>query len=340
MAYFENCVSLGSWCGTAGSLGKQGLRSFTGPFDWIWSDFDSVIKQIDDEFADFMKRENLEISGKNSVFIDKKYNFLFIHDVKENFNLEYAAIYDKYLRRTQRFLQKIKKPTCFFRAVRSGKEVDYIINNVDYIESVIKRYNSRNTIVYILLEGMSALPDNLKSFRLATKYYEPLCTPAGTTIMFDSSKELEQFCKSLLPPEQIQLNRKIFLQHHSQSIAAFKTGSYLFSDVDGIDKQISEIFNLRKDDAFYIWGGGGDLGLRLYRYLIKRNANMKAIIDKRPKSEFPPNMRIITPGEIEPHSKIFIAISDEAVHSEIKEQVKDKCCSFCTFNDLAPILDL
>ncbi len=57
-------------------------------------------------------------------------------DVKESFEMEYAGIYDKYIKRAKRFIENIKNPTCFFRAVRSEKEIDYIINNADYIQRV------------------------------------------------------------------------------------------------------------------------------------------------------------------------------------------------------------
>lgn len=83
---YDNYVSLGWFCGTAGSLSRLGLRNFSGPFDWYCSDFDSVINQIDNEFIDFMNKKNLEVvENKPTVFIDKKYNFYCNHDIKENF---------------------------------------------------------------------------------------------------------------------------------------------------------------------------------------------------------------------------------------------------------------
>lgn len=35
---YDNCISLGSMCGTASSLSMLGLRNHAGPFDWCISD--------------------------------------------------------------------------------------------------------------------------------------------------------------------------------------------------------------------------------------------------------------------------------------------------------------
>lgn len=83
---FINCISLGWFCGTASSLAKLGLRNFSGPFDWYYSDFNYVIDQIKNEFFDFMMKENLEVLADNKkVFKDKKYGLYFWHDVEEDF---------------------------------------------------------------------------------------------------------------------------------------------------------------------------------------------------------------------------------------------------------------
>lgn len=333
MEQYDNCLSLGWFCGTASSMSKLGLRNFSGPFDWYFSDFDSVINQIDNEFIDFMKKENLEvIENKPNEFRDKKYNFLCNHDIKENFDKEYDAIYDKYIKRAKRFIESIKNPTCFFRAVRSEKEIEYIINHADYIERILKRYNSNNAIVYIVLNYMRSLPNNLKWFRLMTDEY------IGKTYemrnMFNESKELLQFCKTLLKPEQIQLNRKFDNQQNGQTAGAAEVNYYISNDIDGVDQKILDMLDLQNNESFYIWGGG-KYGIPLYRYLLERNVKVKAIIDNRPKNEFPGDICVISPNDIEPYSKIFIAVLNEISNFEIKEQIKSKKCHFLTYKELA-----
>lgn len=93
------------------------------------------------------------------------------------------------------------------------------------------------------------------------------------------------------------------------------------------------MFNLQKNELFYILGGG-IYGIPLYRYLIKRNIKIKAIIDNRPRTEFPRDICVISPNDIETNSKIFIAVSNEISNSEIKEQVKNKKCQFLTYREL------
>lgn len=226
MEYYNNCVSLGWFCGTASSLAILGLRNFSGPFDWYFSDFDSVIRQIDDEFIDFMRKENLEvIDDKPKEFRDKKYDFYFMHDVKENFDNEYDNIYAKYTKRAKRFIETIKSPTCFFRAVRSETEIEYIINNSEYIESILKRYNTKNIIIYILLDGMSSLPNNLMQFSLILKQYSG--NKYEMRNMFNHSIELLKFCNTLLSPEKINLNKEFVHQNIYKNLLLLKKRGFL-----------------------------------------------------------------------------------------------------------------
>lgn len=253
MAQYDSCISLGWFCGTASSLSKLGLRNFSGPFDWYCSDFDSVINQIDNEFKDFMKKENLEIVDNNpKIFIDKKYNFYYNHDIKENFEMEYNVIYDKYIRRAQRFIENIKNPTCFFRAIRSEKEIEYIVNNTDYIENTLKRYNSRNVIIYMLLNSMTVLPNNLKWFRLTLEQYNKKIYEMRN--MFRQSEELLLFCETLLKTEQIELNKRYDIEKNKLLDFVAEVDYYVRNDIGGIDKKIAVILNLQNNEPFYLWG--------------------------------------------------------------------------------------
>lgn len=253
MKKYETCFSLGCNCWAASSLAKLGLRSFSGPFDWYWSDFDSVISQIENEFADFMRKENLEIID-NKVFRDTKYNFLCNHDIKEDFEIEYAEIYDKYIRRAERFMESIKKPTCFFRIIRSEGEIKYIINNESHIEKVLKKYNSENEIVYIGLKNLSCLPDHFRWFQLTEDHYGS--GRYNMRNLFSQSEELLQFCKNLLSPEQMELNKKYDNAKYRQIDVGGEVDNYVHYDIDGVQNQISTALNLQNREPFYIFGGG------------------------------------------------------------------------------------
>ena len=106
--FFDNCISLGWYCGVAASMSKVGVRDFSGPFDWYWSDFRSVVELIDREFEDFFVRENLVADPDNpKVFEDKKYGFRCFHDVKTDLDSDYAVIHERYRRRADRFLKAL-----------------------------------------------------------------------------------------------------------------------------------------------------------------------------------------------------------------------------------------
>ena len=146
---YINCISLGWYCDTASSCSRLGLRSFSGPFDWILSDFEYVITMIDKEFDGFLLPENLRIDEDNAkCFYDIKNKFYFPHDISNDLNKDLSSIQLKYKKRISNFIEQSKKPTCYFRIVKNMQEIDYIEQNSQYIDSVIKKYNKKNKIIY------------------------------------------------------------------------------------------------------------------------------------------------------------------------------------------------
>ena len=58
---FSNFVSLGEACKVAASMSKYGLRSFSGPFDWVITRrFDMVLHYLENDFEDFLEKSKLE----------------------------------------------------------------------------------------------------------------------------------------------------------------------------------------------------------------------------------------------------------------------------------------
>lgn len=59
---FEHGLSLGSFCHAAMALKRAGIRSFSTPFDWIFSSADMVASCVEDDFERFLDpREYLEV---------------------------------------------------------------------------------------------------------------------------------------------------------------------------------------------------------------------------------------------------------------------------------------
>ena len=151
--FFSNFISLGCYCGTASSMGKHGLRSYSFPFDWITTyNFEGALYHIETDFQDFLRYENLEQISANT-FRDKKYDMAFPHDIKISLEQDYKEIVIKYQRRIERFRHSICNPVCFIRTVTGDVEAQYIQNNYVKINKIIKRGNSENEIIFLLLAG-------------------------------------------------------------------------------------------------------------------------------------------------------------------------------------------
>lgn len=156
---FQNFVSLGQACSVASSMSKYGLRSWSGPFDWlVTSNFNWVLHYIENEFEDFLPREYLRRLDDNKSndrqFRDEQSGFIFNHDCEYAFEEQYEELKQKYQRRIDKFLEATTSPTCFLRNIVSQNEIDYISSNQAYINRVIKKGNSQNEIVFIADYGL------------------------------------------------------------------------------------------------------------------------------------------------------------------------------------------
>lgn len=212
MEFYNNCISLGCFCGTAAAMEKHGLRSHSGPFDWYFSDLDSVLKVIETDFSDFMKKENLLVSTSNrKEFCDVKYEFRCGHDIHRNFEEEYPLIYEKYMRRAKQFMKDVQSPTCFIRTVKSNREVRFIIENKEYIYQVLRRGNANNQIIFLLRNGLADLSDDFLWFRLDIDQY--IGKTYEMRYMFDSSKLLLEYCQKILSPGDMERNMKFDRKH-------------------------------------------------------------------------------------------------------------------------------
>lgn len=161
---FDNFISLGSWCPTAASMSKYGLRSWSSPFDWLGTpDLKSVLYFLEYDFEDFLLMENLEkYPERKTGFIDKKYNISFLHDGEYPVSsAQYDELYKKYQKKIGRFRIEIKKKNCFLRTVTENAELDYIENYADYINKIVKKENKESEIIF-LLKSELVLPQKME----------------------------------------------------------------------------------------------------------------------------------------------------------------------------------
>lgn len=156
---FENVVSLGFFCSVARDIEKLGLRSFSGPVDWVWSTWNGVYNSMQNEFSNYMPIENLAQSNhENCIYADRVQGIVFFHDFSKYKSLEkqYKDVKAKYDRRIGYFYENIKNPTLFIRYIWDGAHNGKRINEIRQIEKdyekflkLIKMYNEENEIVFI-----------------------------------------------------------------------------------------------------------------------------------------------------------------------------------------------
>lgn len=159
MKKYEHYISLGSFCSVALELERIGLRETSSPFDWLISDFEGVIRAIDNHFADWLNYDNMLQNIEHKMqYKDEFYGCQFFHDFNEIEPLENQIdeVREKYKRRIERFYRIISEPTMFIRYIKNtktesgeNKELIYIEENYEYILKIIKLYNSNNDIIFI-----------------------------------------------------------------------------------------------------------------------------------------------------------------------------------------------
>ncbi len=155
---FANIVSLGSKCIVAQELELLGLRNFSSPFDWQYTDLKGAIKCLDDDFIDFT---NYSYFRRQSVFdqpnawYNAKYDNCFLHDFKTD-NLSSAEAQNskrKLERRASKLIEETQScPTLFIRIVMENRypnEIQYISENIDTIYATIRGLNPANQIIFI-----------------------------------------------------------------------------------------------------------------------------------------------------------------------------------------------
>ncbi len=315
-------------------MSRLGLRGCSGPFDWYYSDFAPVLLCIENEFSDFFARENLEQYPKYPrTFIDKKYGFLSFHDIRTDLDEDYPVFCKRYNDRAQRFLEAVKKPTCFFRAVRNAAEVKYILDNKDYIENLLRRYNKENEVIYLLPKSLGLLPEEFTSFSLNMEYKHDAYYIRA---LFDNNKELLDFCNGLLPPEAIAANKAH--DDGANAACAAEVFEMVARDEGNVDKRILRGLEANPDEEIYLWGGGYH-GKSMYSYLTGKGVVINGIIDINADKKPDDGIKYIKPSEVPEQSKIFISIADGRTNDEIMAQMAEKQCKFLTFKAILKLND-
>lgn len=275
---FNNFVSLGWFCGTAASMARYGLRRYSGPFDWYFSEFKGVIDTIDHDFSNFLSRDNLyEEPGRwGPIFNDVKYGFSYIHDITTSLDDDYESIYSRYMHRINTFRKCIQNSTCFIRAVRDTDEVSYINENREYINCILKRQNPENEIVYLF-------PGFLDKASFHANYY-PLDndeymrdTETDLESLFDTNSEFISFCTDNYEQLTRNRNREFYLEMKIKK--ADEKINILNSRYDILTKMDYKDFSTVSLPDQVIIYGAGNIGKLFYRR-IKGRCSVLCFIDQ------------------------------------------------------------
>lgn len=271
---FSNFISLGSACLTASSMSKYGLRSCSGPFDWLVTDsLEWVLHYMENDFEDFLLKDNLErMAEYPKAFRDKASGFVFHHDYEYPFEEKYDELKDRYQRRTDRFNKATENPTCFLRSVINPDEIEYISREYEYINDVIKRKNSKSEIIFLIRKDVELT--KTVQFR---HYIMPGAYTGGVGKVirnwFDGADEFLEYC--FRNTDVMDLMKNVaFDRKHMETEYQFVQLRYwtLLKLVDFDSAHVK----LPKEIIIY---GAGNIGKTLY-YKIKSQCKVKCFVDK------------------------------------------------------------
>lgn len=334
---FDSFVSLGWFCGTASAMSRYGLRKMSSPFDWCFSELYGVIHFLESDFNDFMSKDNIKVLEERPGEIkDVKWEIHFTHDIKEDYEKERDTIVEKYSRRIENLKEEIKRGSvCFVRAVHSQDEIKYIVNNAEYIQMVIKKYNECNEIIFLIPYYMvvpTVFP--FKKYILKINIYQGNCRTALRD-MFDTNQDFIEYCQNNYAPDKLAYNKVFDLEKECRfwrNRAGFTVEKNAVKKIDNAYKNIQinesrfqrllmiarcDFSKLDIPNKIIIYGAG-DIGKFFYDKIYEYT-QVLCFLDKAPFEEQYKSIPIIKPNEYIPQNDITVIVIPTYDFKEIKE---------------------
>lgn len=267
---FSTFISLGYFCGVASSMGKLGIRDSSYPFDWVVSQFYGILHFLDSDFEDFLCRDHLVEDGNR--FHDIKWKIDFIHDGSISKAEEYKKICVKYERRIERFREVLQNGSvCFIRAVRDQMEIQWIIENVEYITKVMSKFpNSK--IIFLLHRGMGKVASFPFSFYMINLYGWMSDTRYQLRSSFDTNREFISYCQCNYPKQKLENNKRFDEEQERERDAQESQMSK-----DELESRFEQIID-RKNRQIVIERSRADRVLMIVGRDIKKSSGSKVII--------------------------------------------------------------
>ena len=310
---FSNFVSLGTACPVASSMSKYGLRSFSGPFDWlITSRFDIVLHYLENDFKDFLEKSKLESIDEAGLRFKNSGGVVFLHE-EYPFKERYDALEQKYRKRIDRFLRETEKRTCFLRFCANSEEISYILENYQYIEKIIKKRNNQNEIIFLIKK------DYYFQKPLPFQYYIMPVESPGKALRnyFDGANQFLDYCAHHFDAVSMMRNLEFDVKKRDEETQMrikqrrYETLLKLF------DLDCTKI-SIPKDIIIY---GAGNIGVSFYKK-VKGICNTICFVDRKRAGEKIDDLPIIKVEELDYGNNADIIVTATYDYDNISEEIK------------------
>ncbi|WP_347338365.1 DUF1796 family putative cysteine peptidase [Tumebacillus amylolyticus] len=140
---FDAVLSLGGNCQTAYQLDRIGLRSSSGPLDWMLTySLPMLTELLQSRFQEYFARENIQLlpAGEGAyhhVLFDDRYQSTSMHDIDivpgREWVEDYPAFREKLDRRIRRFLQQVEKSdsVLFVRLAGTREQTEALVTALE-----------------------------------------------------------------------------------------------------------------------------------------------------------------------------------------------------------------
>ena len=322
---FKAFISLGAACMTAASMEKYGLRDGSYPFGWVVSQLYGVFHFLENDFEDFLCRENLSEDGKR--FYDGKWRIHFFHDGSITAEGEYDNICEKYKHRIQRFRETVQEgKVCFVRAIIDQAEVCWIKENSEYILKIINKF-PESEIVFLAHQGLGEMKNFPFRLYMLNIYGWMTDTRYQLRSAFDTNEKFISYCQANYSEQKLLENKKfdekkeVAYAEKENRISHEEREKFFLKIIDGKNRQIAversrvnrilEIINsdlkkLQKEETIVIYGAG-DIG-KLLADRICNQVDIKCFLDQKPYESNYHGVPILKPSEYEYDEKSLIVV--------------------------------
>lgn len=319
---YDVFISLGWFCGTAASMSKYGLRNQSGPFDWCFSEFDGVLHFLENDFEDFLCRDNLFVSRERE-FRDQRWRVIYNHDMIEDLDREYNGIYQKYRRRIDRVQQDIHGgKVCFLRAVKNQKEIQYILENQKKITEIVSKYGE-NDIVFIIPAYLQIPVDfgfpyyiiNIDRYKGDERYQ--------LRSLFDTNTKLLEFFEKNYSEDRRNKNKIFDLEKELKLLEKVNRRAAIEQSKFRVTMQIAKTdFDEITFEAPVIIYGAGEVG-KLFCDKVMQKAEIECFLDRNPRERDYKGIPINSPENYVYGKKSMIVVIPTYDYLAIKEKLQN-----------------